>query len=193
MYSANLNFIHINVTLIFYCLSWQANIISKIMTSILYVILIKFYPFCRIHRLDVHDSEKTRRETALNNLESYVIDAQQKFDSEEFSNAATDKEIEEIRKACAETSEWLYEDGFAATAEVYEEKLMELQKLTNDVYERVFEYRNRPEVLNGMVSLLQGSRLFLENMRNLSLTSEVITPIEIETLEKVINEIQVRI
>lgn len=139
----------------------------------------------------MHDSEKTRRETALNNLESYVIDAQQKFDSEEFSNAATEKEIEDIRKACAEISEWLYEDGFTATAEVYEEKLMELQKLTNDIYERVLESRDRPEVLNGMVSLLQGSRLFLENMRNLSLTSEVITPIEIETLEKVINETQV--
>ncbi|KAG5320504.1 HYOU1 protein, partial [Pseudoatta argentina] len=144
----------------------------------------------KIHHLDVHDSEKTRRETALNNLESYVIDAQQKFDSKEFSDAATDKEIEEIRKACAEISEWLYEDGFTATAEVYEEKLMELQKLTNDVYERVSEYRDRPEVLNGMVSLLKGSRLFLENMRNLSLTSEVITSVEIETLEKAINETQ---
>ncbi|KAL0131958.1 hypothetical protein PUN28_000019 [Cardiocondyla obscurior] len=144
----------------------------------------------KINRLDLHDSEKARRETALNNLESYVIDAQQKFDSEEFSNAATDKEIEDIRKACAEISEWLYEDGFTATAEVYEEKLIELQKLTDDVYERVFEYRDRPEVLNGMTSLLNGSKLFLENMRNLSLTSEVITPIEIETLEKVINETQ---
>ncbi|KYN20182.1 PREDICTED: hypoxia up-regulated protein 1 isoform X2 [Trachymyrmex cornetzi] len=144
----------------------------------------------KIHHLDVHDSEKARRETALNNLESYVIDAQQKFDSKEFSDAATDKEIEEIRKACAEISEWLYEDGFTATAEVYEEKLMELQKLTNDVYERVSEYRDRPEVLNGMVSLLKGSRLFLENMRNLSLTSEIITSVEIETLEKAINETQ---
>ncbi|XP_011647675.1 hypoxia up-regulated protein 1 isoform X2 [Pogonomyrmex barbatus] len=144
----------------------------------------------KIHRLDVHDSEKARRETALNNLESYVIDAQQKFDSKEFSDAATEKEIEEIRKACAEISEWLYEDGFTATAEVYEEKLIELQKLTNDIYERVSEYRDRPEVLNGMVSLLQGSRLFLDNMRNLSATSEVITSVEIETLEKAINETQ---
>nr|XP_012231732.1 PREDICTED: hypoxia up-regulated protein 1 isoform X1 [Linepithema humile] len=144
----------------------------------------------KIYRLNVHDSEKTRRETALNNLESYVIDAQQKLDSEEYSTAATDKEAEEIRKACAETSDWLYEDGFTATAEVYEEKLMELQKLTNDVYERVSEHRDRPEVLKGMVSLLNGSALFLENMRNLSLTTEIITPVEVETLEKTINETQ---
>lgn len=139
----------------------------------------------------MHDSEKTRRETALNNLESYVIDAQQKLDSEEYSTAATDKEAEEIRKACAEMSDWLYEDGFAATAEVYEEKLMELQKLTNDVYERVSEHRDRPEVLKGMISLLNGSALFLENMRNLSLTTEIITAVEVETLEKTINETQV--
>lgn len=144
----------------------------------------------KIHHLDVHDSEKARRETALNNLESYVIDAQQKFESKEFADAATEKEIEEIQKACAEISEWLYEDGFTATAEVYEEKLQELQKLTNDVYERVYENRDRPEVFNGMVSLLKGSRLFLENMRNLSSTSEIITSVEVETLEKVINETQ---
>lgn len=139
----------------------------------------------------MHDSEKTRRETALNNLESYVIDAQQKLDSEEYSAAATDREAEEIRKACSEISEWLYEDGSAATAEIYEEKLMELQKLTNDVYERVSEHRDRPEVLKGMISLLNGSRLFLDNMRNLSLTTEIITPVEVETLEKAINETQV--
>lgn len=156
--------------------------------------MITVFPFFfRIHRLDVHDFEKTRRETALNNLESYVIDAQHRLDSEEYAVATTDKEAEEIRAACAEISEWLYEDGFTATAEVYEEKLTTLQKLTNDVYERVYEHRDRPEVLKGMFSLLNGSRTFLENMRNLSLTTEIITPVEVETLEKAINETQVTV
>ncbi|XP_011349400.1 hypoxia up-regulated protein 1 isoform X2 [Ooceraea biroi] len=144
----------------------------------------------KLHRLDLHDSEKARRETALNNLEAFVIDAQQKLDAEEYAVAATEKEAEEIRKACAEISDWLYEDGSTASAEVYEEKLAELQKLTDDVYERVAEHRDRPEVLKGMVSLLNASNLFLSNIRNLSLTSEVITPVEIETLEKAINETQ---
>lgn len=158
---------------------------------VIIIILTTHFFSSRIHRLDVHDSEKARRETALNNLESYVIDAQQKLDSEEYSVAATSKEAEDIRDACAKISDWLYEDGFTATAEIYEEKLAELQKLTNDVYERVSEHRDRPEVLNGMVSLLNGSRLFLDNMRNLSLTTEIITPVEVETLEKTINETQV--
>lgn len=142
----------------------------------------------KIHYLDQHDREKTRRETALNNLESFVIDAQQKLEMEDYAAAATSGETEKILKACTEISEWLYEDGFDATAEIYEEKLMTLQKLTNDVYERVYEHKERPEVLKGMVSMLNGSTIFLQNMRNLSLTNDIFTQIEIETLEKVINE-----
>lgn len=142
----------------------------------------------KIHHLDQHDREKTRRETALNNLEAFVIDAQQKLETEFYIAAATSGEAEEILKACAEISEWLYEDGFDATAEIYEEKLMKLQKLTSDVYERVFEHKERPEVLKGLVSMLNGSSVFLRNMRNISQNNDMFTQVEIETLEKVINE-----
>ncbi|XP_015183602.1 PREDICTED: hypoxia up-regulated protein 1 isoform X2 [Polistes dominula] len=142
----------------------------------------------KIHHLDQHDREKTRRETALNNLEAFVIDAQQKLETELYIAAATSGEAEKILKACAEISEWLYEDGFDATAEIYEEKLMKLQKLTSDVYERVFEHKERPEVLKGLVSMLNGSSMFLRNMRNISQSNDMFTQVEIETLEKVINE-----
>lgn len=141
--------------------------------------------------MDVYDFEKTKRETALNNLETFIIDAQQKLESEEYAVVATSQEAESILKACSEISEWLYEDGFSVTAEIYEEKLSYLQKLTNDVYERVYEHRERPEALKGMTSMLNASTTFLNNMRNLSLSSEIFTQIEIETLEKVINETQV--
>ncbi|XP_043786795.1 hypoxia up-regulated protein 1 isoform X1 [Apis laboriosa] len=144
----------------------------------------------KLHRLDVYDFEKTKRETALNNLETFIIDAQQKLESEEYATVATSQEAESILKACSEISEWLYEDGFSVTAEIYEEKLSYLQKLTNDVYERVYEHRERPEALKGMTSMLNASTTFLNNMRNLSLSNEIFTQIEIETLEKVINETQ---
>lgn len=137
------------------------------------------------------DKEKTRRETALNNLESFVIDAQQKLESEEYKVATTPEETEKIIKSCSQVSDWLYEDGFDATADVYEEKLATLKALTNELYERVFEHRERPEVIKGMKSMLNGSRVFLHNMRNLNKSSEIFTEVEIETLEKVINETQV--
>ncbi|XP_066603454.1 hypoxia up-regulated protein 1 [Prorops nasuta] len=144
----------------------------------------------KIRQLNLHDMEKTRRETALNNLESFVIDAQQKLATEEYKSASTEKEAEEILKACTEISDWLYEEGFDVDAETYENKLQELHKLTNDLYERVFEHRERPEVLKGMVSMLNGSNVFLVNMKNINMTNEIFTIVEIETLEKVINETQ---
>lgn len=145
----------------------------------------------RIQALNVHDMAKRRRENALNNLESFVIDTQQKLESDEYALAATKEEVEEIKKACSEISEWLYEDGFDSTADVYEDKLENLQKLTRDVYERVFEHKERPDVLKGMLQMLNGSNVFLNNMRNLSVSSEIFTAVEIETLEKAIVETKV--
>lgn len=147
--------------------------------------------FFRLRRLDEYDFEKTKRETTLNNLETFIIDAQQKLESEEYKVAATPEEIENILNACSEISDWLYEDGFTASAEVFEEKLAELQKLTRDLYERVYEYMKRPEVLKDMTSILNASTEVLSNMRNLSQTGDIFTQVEIEMLEKVINETQV--
>ncbi|XP_051164816.1 hypoxia up-regulated protein 1 isoform X3 [Leptopilina boulardi] len=144
----------------------------------------------KIKALNEFDKQRTRRETALNNLESFVIDAQQHLETEEYKAATTPEDSEKIIKAASEISEWLYEDGFDATADVYEEKLASLKALTNDLYERVFEHRERPEVIKGMKSMLNGSRVFLHNMRNLNKSSEIFTEIEIETLDKVINETQ---
>ncbi|XP_078038364.1 hypoxia up-regulated Grp170 co-chaperone protein isoform X2 [Augochlora pura] len=144
----------------------------------------------KLHRLDEYDFEKTRRETALNNLETFIIDAQQQLASEEYTVAATPQEIETILMACSEISDWLYEDGFTASAEVFEDKLAALQNLTKDLYERVYEHRERPEVLKRMKSILNASVGFLNKTRNLVETSDIFTPIEIETLDKVINETQ---
>ncbi|KAK0086459.1 hypothetical protein PV325_003173 [Microctonus aethiopoides] len=144
----------------------------------------------KIQALELRDLERTKRETALNNLESFVIDSQQKLLTEEYQRAAEAKEIDEINDACQKTSDWLYEEGFDATANVYEEKLANLTKLTNDLYERVFEHRERPDVLKGMLSLLNASNVFLNNMKNSNTVDQIFTVVELETLEKTINDTQ---
>lgn len=148
--------------------------------------------FSRLKTLNAVDQQKARRENALNSLESFVIDAQQKLESDEYKAAIVPEEAENIKKTMNEVSEWLYEDGFDASTDVYERKLNDLQKLTNDLYERVYEHRERPEALKGMNSMLNGSKTFLDNMRNLNVSAEIFTQIEIETLEKTINDTQVR-
>ncbi|XP_034943169.1 hypoxia up-regulated protein 1 [Chelonus insularis] len=141
----------------------------------------------KIKALELRDLEKKRRETALNNLESFVINTQQDLKKDEYIKAGAPTEIEKIADACQKTSDWLYEDGFDAAAETYEEKLQDLQSKTHDLYERVFEHRERPEALAGMFSILNASNAFLNNMKTYN-NNQIFTQIEIEKLAKTIND-----
>lgn len=140
----------------------------------------------------MHFRLRTRRETALNNLESLVIDARVKLETDEYAKAATAEEKDKIAKACAHISEWLYEDGSDADAETYEKKIMEMHGLTNDLYSRVWEHHERPEALKALHQMLNGSTVFLDNAKNLTKAKnpekDVFTDVEIDTLSKVITE-----
>uniref|UniRef100_A0A182JHS1 Hypoxia up-regulated protein 1 n=1 Tax=Anopheles atroparvus TaxID=41427 RepID=A0A182JHS1_ANOAO len=144
----------------------------------------------RLGDLDKVDQAKKRRETALNALESFVIDAQVKLDEEEYASCGTAEEIETIRTRCGEISEWLYEDGSDADAETYERKLEELRTVANEVYARHWEHRERPDALNALKQMINGSEAFLNDAKNLTKDvnpeKDVFTPVEIETLEKAI-------
>lgn len=59
--------------------------------------------FCfRIEALNEFDRKKHKKEKARNGLESFVFDAHNKLDLEEYQAAATDEEKESISKACSE-------------------------------------------------------------------------------------------
>lgn len=61
--------------------------------------------FHRIEALNQHDAEKTRRESALNSLESYVFDVKTKLENEvEYKAAVTQNELESITKLYTEVS-----------------------------------------------------------------------------------------
>lgn len=125
-------------------------------------------------------------------LESYVIEANQKLDETEYQKCATEFEAEAVRKACAEVSDWLYEDGDGADTETYEKRLLELKKLTNDIYARKWEGDERPEAVKTLNSLLESARAFYTNAQNFTKEvnpdKDVYTPVELETLDKTIVE-----
>lgn len=58
----------------------------------------------RIEALNEFDRQRSRRESALNALESFVFDAQGKLWLDEYKAAATEEEMEKIKKACSEVS-----------------------------------------------------------------------------------------
>lgn len=136
-------------------------------------------------------SARFRRESALNRLEGFVIDAQDKLKQKEYSKCANENEIADIIKACSETGEWLYDDGSDATAEVYESKLDELKKLTSPIFSRHWEHSERPEALKALKKMLEEADKFYKTAANLTKSNpekDVFTDIEIQTLEKYIKE-----
>lgn len=146
----------------------------------------------KIDDLNEVEQKKVRRENALNLLETFVIDTNQKLDESEYASCATEKEVEAIRAACAKVSDWLYEEGEDADAETYEKKLANLKKLTDNVYARHWEHAERPEAVKTLRSLIASAREFHTNGQNLTKEvnkdRDVFTPVELETLGKTISE-----
>lgn len=146
----------------------------------------------KIQKLDKVEKDLNRRATALNNLESFVIDVQNKLYEDEYSEAATEEETEIIKQACSEVSDWLYEDGSEADADTYEKKLDEVQSLTKDLFARVWEHQERPEALKALHSMLNHSSVFLNTAKNFT---ESVNPEnfafkdnEVEALDKLISD-----
>lgn len=148
--------------------------------------------FKKIKLLNDVAQAKRRRETALNALESFVIDAQVKLDEEEYASCATQEEADSIRASCSKISDWLYEDGADADAETYEKKLEELRTIANQVYARHWEHNERPEALSALKQMITGAEGFLDKAKNFTKegnpTKDVFTQVEIDTLDRIIRE-----
>lgn len=85
------------------------------------------------------------------------------------------------------------EDGFGAEAEVLDSKFNDLRKIVSPVWERTFEYLERPTRLEALNSALNSSNSFLEKIKNTTLEDTPFTQVEIDTLDKLISEITVSI
>lgn len=145
----------------------------------------------RIEVFSNFEREKLRRESAVNTLESHVIEAQLRLDQKEYASCATDSELKDIRAMCSTVSDWLYEDGVDADVTVFEEKLETLMKKTNAVYARHWEHNERPEALKALNSMVNGSQHFLTSARNITNDPEkgdVFSVKEVDDLEKAIKE-----
>ncbi|CAK1543227.1 unnamed protein product [Leptosia nina] len=148
----------------------------------------------KISKLQDIDRKRIERETALNNLEAFVVDAQMKVDMEEYAECGTPEEIEDIKKLCSEVTEWLYDDGYEAETETFEQKLNTVKEKTNSVFYKHWEHRERPDAVAAIKSVLNNSQEFLKMAKNytkeVSADRDVFTDVEISILEKKIEETQ---
>ncbi|XP_017034776.1 hypoxia up-regulated protein 1 [Drosophila kikkawai] len=138
------------------------------------------------------EEQRVRLESAFNSLESHIIEVQQKLDEDSYASCVTAEEKEKLLAECSTLGEWLYEDLEDPKAEIYEEKLAQLKKLSNVFLARHWEHEERPEAIKALKGMLEHSEKFLATGRNLTKETnpdkDVYTQVEIDTLAKVIDE-----
>merc|ERR1719309_637242 len=145
----------------------------------------------KLEQLDQLDKDRAEHETALNELQSFVFDVQDKLYQEEYEKASTDEEREKIRDMCTTTSDWLDEEAGPATPTTdFKEKLKVLKELTSALFARVREHTERPEALEALDKTLNSSKSFLEKSRNLTGDDEFFKEKELDQLSKKIEEIE---
>lgn len=148
-------------------------------------------------RIDViagRERDVLRRETALNALESHIVDWNQKLEEAEYADCATADEAKAIRAANTLMSEWLYDEGEFADADTYEKRLLDLQTIAGNPMMRHWEHSQRSETIKLIEKMLFTSWEFLEQARNFTKDKnperDIFTPVEIESLEKTLREAQ---
>ncbi|XP_042234500.1 hypoxia up-regulated protein 1-like [Homarus americanus] len=141
---------------------------------------------------DIGAAERTRheKEASRNTLESYILDAQDKLWQKEYEAASTDEQRVVIREMCSTLDEWIYDEGFDQAATVYKEKLGELSKLFEPIKERVQEHRDRPEAIQALQDMINGSSMFLQRAREAPLEHQLFTDTELTTMDTLIVDVQ---
>ena len=146
----------------------------------------------RLRHLQEQDEEKAANEAAKNNLEAHVFETQDAMYSEGVVAVTTEEQREVILSALREAADWLDEDGWAAETQVYKTKLRELKKISRAAFRRVSEAVRRPKAVAVLQEGVRVSRDFVARMRNLSDELQIFTEVEINTLETLANESEVR-
>lgn len=131
---------------------------------------------------------KQEREKTLNSLEAFIFETQDKLYQDDYQLVVSEEEKEQISAKLSEVSEWMDEDGYAATTKQLREKLSQLKSLCKDMFFRVEERRKLPDRLAALDSMLNTSSFFLRSARLIPEDDQIFTEVELNMLEKVINE-----
>ncbi|XP_022109354.1 hypoxia up-regulated protein 1-like [Acanthaster planci] len=142
----------------------------------------------KLKDLQRKEEERLARETALNSLESFIYDMQDKLYQEDYETCSTEEEREGLLGKLREASDWLYEVEDDAPHTIFRDKMKELKKATKSLSFRVKERRERPQLIGELKQLQNVSQIFLAAAKNASEELKIFTDVEIGLLEKAYND-----
>ena len=145
----------------------------------------------KLKALNKHDELKKKRETALNALESFVIDVRDKLYQEVWEDSVTEEEKGKISEKCSEISDWIDEDFMPDTEiKILEEKLNDLKVLTASWFARVKEHLGRPEALEALDKTIESTVKFHTMALNQTGDKGYFSETELQGLQDKLTEVQ---
>lgn len=142
----------------------------------------------KLKDLQARDDAKYANEHAKNLLESHIFNMRDKLSGDEGQLLSTEEEREKIEQALSEASEWLDDEGWDSTADVYNDKLQKLKKQSVDFRYRLKENKARPKAIELLRNSLNLSRTFFVQINNITDKDEIYTSRDLEELQTIINE-----
>ncbi|XP_043533656.1 hypoxia up-regulated protein 1 [Chiloscyllium plagiosum] len=142
----------------------------------------------KLQDLTDRDLQKQEHEKMANSLEAFIFETQDKLYQDEYQAVSTQDERDQISTKLSEVSNWLDEDGYAASTQELKTKLSELRKMCKELFFKVEERRKWPDRLAALDSMLNHSTIFLKGARLIPEADQIFTEVELNTLEKVITE-----
>ncbi|XP_061904255.1 hypoxia up-regulated protein 1 [Entelurus aequoreus] len=142
----------------------------------------------KLQELTDRDLAKHEREKMLNSLEAFIFETQDKLYQDDYQLVVTEEEREQMSSKLSEASVWMDDDGYSATTKQLKEKLSQLKTMCKDMFFRVEERRKWPDRLSALDTMLNTSNFFLKSARLIPEDDQIFTDVELNMLEKVINE-----
>ena len=116
------------------------------------------------------------------------METRDKLEQDEYVSATTQDEKTNIQTQLSGASEWLEYESDGAETKLFNDKLADLRALTRDLFDRVREHRERPEILNSLKNFINMSGVFYGSAVNASTDDQVFTEVELQTLKKLIDD-----
>ena len=139
----------------------------------------------KLDMLAQKDQERMMLEEAKNTYEAYIYHIRNKLsDDEETINKLTSEEQrEKLLKSAEDAEEWMFDEGFNADLETYQNKYKELSEPAEQTFFRASELKARPKAIDALTKKLDK---VVELMKKWETTMEHITEEERkEVLDKV--------
>ena len=103
----------------------------------------------RLHALQAADDARRAKESALNDLEAYVLKVKNKLadDEDNWKKVSTEEQRQEVIDLANAAEEWIYEDGRDAGVSDYKSKQTDVKKKAEAIFHRYSELTARPKAV----------------------------------------------